>query len=154
MINLRRILLPTDFGEYSREATRYACELAERFGADLHLLHVLELRVSPTPAFGGGLALASYIKESQTAAEKAMNELLESDWEQRHAVVRHTTEGVPFVEIIRYAKEREIDLIVIGTHGRTGLNHVLMGSVAENVARKAPCPVLTVRPGQHQFVMP
>ena len=62
--------------------------------------------------------------------------------------------GVPFLEIIRYAKELEIDLIVLGTHGRTGLAHVLLGSVAERVVRKSPCPVLTVHPKGHQFVMP
>jgi len=154
MINLKRILLPTDFSEYSAEATRYACELAQRFKAELHLLHVLEVHVSPTPAFGGGLALGSYIKESQEAAEKALSNALDATWTEDLSVVRATADGPPFVEIIRYAKEHDIDMIVIGTHGRTGLAHVLMGSVAENVVRKSSCPVLTVRPGQHQFVMP
>ena len=63
-------------------------------------------------------------------------------------------EGTPFLEIIRYAREHEIDLIVMGTHGRSGLGHVLIGSVAERVVRKSPCPVLTIRPGGHEFVMP
>jgi nucleotide-binding universal stress UspA family protein len=62
--------------------------------------------------------------------------------------------GIPFVEIVRHARKKNIDLIVIGTHGRTGLDHMLLGSVAEKVVRKAPCPVLTVRPEGHQFVMP
>jgi len=154
MINLKRILLPTDFSEYSEEATRYACELAERFDAELHLLHVLEVHVNPTPAFGGGLALGSYVKESQEIAEKALSNVLDPEWAKDRAVIRATTDGPTFVEIVRYAKKHDIDMIVIGTHGHTGLTHVLMGSVAENVVRKSPCPVLTVRPGQHQFVMP
>ena len=62
--------------------------------------------------------------------------------------------GTPFLEVIRYAKDHDIDLVIVGTHGRTGLVHVLMGSVAEKIVRKAPCPVLAVRPEGHQFVMP
>ena len=62
--------------------------------------------------------------------------------------------GVPFVEIIRYARESEMDLIVMGTHGRTGLGHLLIGSVTERVVRKSPCPVLTVKHPEHEFVMP
>ncbi len=62
--------------------------------------------------------------------------------------------GRPFIEIIRYAREKKIDLIVLGTHGRSGLKHVLLGSVAERVVRKAPCPVLTIRHPEHEFVMP
>jgi universal stress protein A len=63
-------------------------------------------------------------------------------------------EGSPKAEIVRYARKQDIDLIVLATHGRTGLSHVLMGSVAESIVRTAPCPVLTVRPEGHQFVMP
>lgn len=71
-----------------------------------------------------------------------------------HTVVRALVEGSPFVEIIRYAWEQDIDLIVLPTHGQTGLVHVMLGSVVEKVVRKAPCPVLTIRPDGHHFVMP
>ena len=75
-------------------------------------------------------------------------------WTRGKSIVRVCRQGTPFLEIVRYAKDREIDLIVLGTHGRGGLAHVLLGSVAERVVRKSPCPVLTVRPTEHQFVMP
>ena len=152
-IQLKRILLPTDFSDYSAAATKYACELAIRFHAELHLLHALEIR-STTPAFGMGLAMPSYTHESQAAVEKAMTSVLDSEWPAERRVVRAIVEGSPKVEIIQYARQHDIDLIVLATHGRTGLSHVLMGSVAEAVVRTAPCPVLTVRPEGHQFVMP
>ena len=84
----------------------------------------------------------------------ARSELIDSAWAEGKLVVRATAQGTPFLEIIRYAKEKDIDMIVMGTHGRSGLVHMLMGSVAEKVVRKAPCPVLTVRPEGHKFVMP
>jgi nucleotide-binding universal stress UspA family protein len=155
MILLKRILVPIDFSEFSNAALQYGCELAERFGAELHLLHVLQDMVAMVPE--PGLAFpppGNYWAELQASSDKALNQLLDLSWEEGKQVVRKTSQGVPFLEIVRYAKKNEIDLIVIGTHGRTGLAHVLLGSVAEKVVRKAPCPVLTVRSSQHQFVMP
>ncbi len=154
MIQLARILLPTDFSEFSARATRYACALAEQFGSELHVLHVLETIESMAPDFGMGLALPGRIVESKRAAEKALDGVVDTNWAAGRSIVKATVEGTPFLEIIRYAKQHDIDLIVVGTHGRSGLVHVLMGSVAEKVVRKAPCPVLTVRPEGHQFVMP
>ena len=154
MIRLQRILLPTDFSEFSDAATKYACAFSEQFEAELHLLHVFDLRESMTPEFAMGLALPTRIKESQVAAEKALDKVLDPEWAASRKVVKATADGPPFVEIIKYAKQHDVDLIVMGTHGHSGLIHVLMGSVAERVVRKAPCPVLTVRPEGHQFVMP
>ncbi len=153
-IRLQKILLPTDFSTYSATATKYACELATKFDAELHLLHTLEHHVSSTPAFGMGLALPSYVDESKAAAAKSLAGVLDPKWLTGRTVIQAVVEGSPKVEIIRYARTKEIDLIVLSTHGRTGLAHVLIGSVAENVVRTAPCPVLTVRPEGHQFVMP
>lgn len=156
MIQLSRILLPTDFSKYSAEATKYACALAEKFDAELHLLHVLETHLSATPEFAAGLALPTSTKENRSACEQLLAKTLEPNWAEAHKgkVVRSLEDGIPFVEIVRYAKEHEIDLIVLGTHGRSALAQVLMGSVAERVVRKAPCPVLTIRPEGHHFVMP
>ena len=155
MINLKTILVPTDFSEYSNNALNYGCALSEKFGSELHLLHVLQDLVAMVPE--PGLAFpppGNYMQELQQSSEQALNDLPPAGWGHGPAIVRTTRNGPPFVEIVRYARENEIDLIVIGTHGRGGLAHMLLGSVAEKVIRKASCPVLTVRPGQHQFVMP
>lgn len=153
-IQIARILLPTDFSDYSTAATKYACELAARFDSELHVLHTLEHYLSPTPTFGFGLDMPTFVKESKAAAEKKLTRLIDSSWSVGRTVIRSVIEGSPRVEIIRYAREANIDLIVLSTHGRTGLSHVMLGSVAESVVRTAPCPVLTVRPEGHQFVMP
>ena len=153
-IRIQRILFPTDFSTNSATATKYACELATRFDAELHLLHTLEVHPAATPEFAMGLALPSRIAESRAAAEESLAGVLDPQWSAGRKVVDAILEGSPKVEIVRYARKQNIDLIVLSTHGRSGLDHVIMGSVAENVVRTAPCPVLTVRPKGHQFVMP
>ena len=153
-IRLQRILLPTDFSKYAATATSYACELADKFQAELHLLHTLEIHPAATPDFGMGLALPRYITESKAAAEKSLTGVLDPQWSSGRKVIHAVLEGSPRVEIVRYARLHNIDLIVLSTHGRSGLAYVIIGSVAESVVRTAPCPVLTVRPEGHQFVMP
>jgi universal stress protein A len=155
MIELKRILVPTDFSDHSKNAMNYACSLAEKFGADLHVLHVLQDLVAMVPE--PGLAFpppGDYMQELEESATKALTELPGDARSGVGNIVRSVRQGPPFLEIIRYAKEHDIDLIVLGTHGRSGLAHMLLGSVAERVVRKAPCPVLTVRPESHTFEMP
>jgi nucleotide-binding universal stress UspA family protein len=155
MIQLRRILVPTDFSQYSQCALDYASAFAERFGSELHLLHVVNDYYPMTPDAGLILADADHYRRAVvSAAGQEIQQLPAPGMHSTINVVRKVSVGQPFVEIIRYAREHEVDLIVIGSHGRSGLSHVLMGSVAERVVRKAGCPVLTVRPGQHGFVMP
>ncbi|MDA0661093.1 MAG: universal stress protein [Planctomycetota bacterium] len=149
---LHRILLPLDFSEYASDATHYACSMADAFRAELHLLHVLEIRHSLTPVFGGGLSLTTVSKESRLAAEQALRSNIDPDWVPPADVKYATADGPPFVEIIKYAQENDIDMIVMSTHGRSGVAHMLLGSVAENVIRSAPCPVLTVQSKRHKFV--
>lgn len=153
-IRIQRILLPTDFSPYSAAATQYACELATKFEAELHLLHSLEVHLSSTPDFVMGLDLPRYVKESRDAAAKALTKVLDPQWSAGRTVVQAVVEGSPRVEIVRYARQHAMDLIVLATHGRSGLAHMIIGSVAESVVRTAPCPVLTVRPEGHQFAMP
>lgn len=154
MIQLNRILLSTDFSPHSASAAQYAFAFAEKFNSQVHVLHVQEQIPGTAPDFVMGIAIPSHIEESEQASLQGIARFLtEGGWNIAD-VVPATTRGTPFVEIVRYAKNHEIDLIVMGTHGRSALAHVLMGSVAERVVRKAPCPVMTIRPEGHQFVMP
>ena len=148
MIALHRILMATDFSDYSNEAMEYAVYLARGFGADLYLLHVFELPFFSHTGVSPGVRpeVHQLIMEAKQEAQEKLNKLAE---EVRHQVAKaHPIfkEGTPFLEILKTAGEVPADLIVLGTHGRTGLAHVLMGSVAERVVRKAACPVFSVRP--------
>lgn len=155
MIRIDSILVPTDMSEFSEHALRYGCEFARRFGSELHLLNVVQDVVAMVPEPGMAFpAPGEYMQELQQSARDALERLPQADWAEGVPVVREVRVGTPFVEIVRYAKAAETDLIVIGTHGRSGLAHVLLGSTAERVIRKAPCPVLSVRPEGHDFVMP
>lgn len=156
MITLKHILHPTDFSEPAGQALEYAIALCDRFGADLHALHILPNQ-TVVPVGPGGFAAqpaTGLQPEYRKQAAALLDNLVSRDWERNHTIHRVTREGTAFLGIIDYAKEAEIDLIVMGTHGRGALAHMLMGSVAEKTVRKAPCPVLTVRPEGHQFVMP
>lgn len=159
MIQLKRILHPTDFSDSSNHAARHAIALADVFGAELHLVHIISSLGASLPDIAAGIAkhvddYGELVNQLKSDAMQKMDELTKTDGFPDIAVTCLAEEGNPFLQIIRYAREHEIDLIVIGTHGRTGLSHVLMGSVAERVVRKAPCPVLSVRPEGHEFVMP
>lgn len=154
-LNLKRILCPVDFSESSDHAMRYAAALAETFGAELTLLHVVAPVIAALP---GETALPDTLQADVDELVDACRERLEQTVGKLAAnglpVQHKILNGVPFVEIIRYARDTEMDLIVMGTHGRTGLGHLLIGSVAERVVRKSPCPVLTVKHPGHEFVLP
>lgn len=143
MIKLSRILHPTDFSDNSNAALGYACELAEKFGAELHLLNVIQTLAMAAPPYDG-MAGGDFYETLRRQADEQLAGLPASQTAYGGEVVREIRDGRPFLEIIRYARERDIDLIVMATHGRTGIEHLLIGSVAENTVRKAPCPVLTV----------
>ncbi|MFN9719822.1 MAG: universal stress protein [Planctomycetota bacterium] len=156
MITLNKILVPTDFSDFSKPALQYGCAMAARFGAELHLLHVVPdpAMLIPEAAAFSVEAMQSQTEQLTIDANATLDKMPGDGWENGRPVVRAVRVGTAFLEIIDYAKKEEIDLIVIGTHGRSGLMHVLMGSVAERIVRKSPCPVLTVKPEGHQFVMP
>jgi nucleotide-binding universal stress UspA family protein len=97
-IDIKRILLPTDFSSYSAAATQYACELATRFDAELHLLHALEVHLDPTPGFAMGLALPQYVHESSAVAAKALAGVLDPQWSAGRTVVQAVVEGSARVE--------------------------------------------------------
>ena len=155
MIKLEKILVPTDFSEFSEHAIRYGCELGKRFDAELHLLNVVEDMYPIVPEPGMSTAMSpTYLDDLSESSRRAIENIPKAEMIEGLTVQRKVLTGTPFLEVIRYAREHDIDLIVIGTHGRSGLVHALMGSVAEKVVRKSPCPVLTVRPEGHNFVMP
>jgi len=143
---ITRILVPTDFSEPSEAALAYARMLARQFGATFHLLHVIE-----TPFATGAFSSEIYIPETpglitelmQQAKLKLARRLLPSD-KALYKATKEIIVGQPAKTIVQYAAEQKFDLIVMGTHGRTGLGHLLMGSVAEHVVREASCPVLTM----------
>jgi nucleotide-binding universal stress UspA family protein len=155
MIDLRHILVPIDFSKHSEVALSYAVALAEKFGAELLLLHVVQdLALFIPDAVAVAPPIAPPVEQFITAAREALERVTQLNDLKSLTVHREVREGTPFYEIIRFAKEKTVDLIVMGTHGHTGLTHVLLGSVTEKVVRKAPCPVLTVRHPEHEFVHP
>lgn len=143
-----RILVPTDFSEPSDAALDYARALAETFGASLHLLHVIEPS-HETGAFSNEAYIAveapgAYEMLVKEAQSKFAHRVLPTD-RARYGATTEVMTGTSADTIVEFAADQRIDLIVMGTHGRTGIAHLLMGSVAEHVVRDAPCPVLTVR---------
>jgi nucleotide-binding universal stress UspA family protein len=154
MIDLRRILVPTDFSKFSDVALTYAAALAQRFGAELYLVHVVQDLALFVPDAVGVAPISPPIEQFTAAAREALGRVSRDERLKGLTVHTEVIEGTPFYEIIRFARETEIDLIVVGSHGHTGLAHVLLGSVTDKVVRKAPCPVLTVRHPEHEFVHP
>jgi nucleotide-binding universal stress UspA family protein len=154
MIAINNILVATDFGEAADSAIRYGRQLAGRFGATLHVLNVVDDLATAFTTETYSAVVPEIQEEAETAARRRLHELLvDSDGcGPRTTPAIMTGSAAP--AIIDYAREHGIDLIVMGTHGRGGLAHFVMGSVAERVVRLAPCPVLTVRHPEHEFVRP
>lgn len=144
--NLKHVLIPMDFGPEADAALDYAKVLADRFGAQVHLLHVVEdLFAYDMWAPERWPEIASIRTRLLADAERRLACRLTAGERARLRATTHLVAGRPAEHIVRLAADRGMDLIVMGTHGRTGITHVLMGSVAESVIRTAPCPVLTVR---------
>ncbi|OHB82403.1 MAG: hypothetical protein A3J73_02540 [Planctomycetes bacterium RIFCSPHIGHO2_02_FULL_38_41] len=153
MISIKNILCPIDYSVYSEKALKYAIEFAEKYNAKLYLMHVLDIRIYDIT--DPELYNVNVIdKETINKLRERLHKCISEDTRKNIEVETIVIEGVPFAEIIKKAREYKVDLIVLGTHGRTGLSHAIMGSVAEKVVRKAPCPVLTIRHPEHDFVMP
>jgi nucleotide-binding universal stress UspA family protein len=156
MIQLKRILVPTDFSEHSERAAAYALELAKRFdGVEVHCLHVSDIPADllATSAYYMTGPSGQFIDQVREESQKNLDVFIAKNLPDV-PVVKAFVEGRPFVEIVRYARDNKIELMVIATHGRTGLKHALFGSVAEKVIRKAPCPVLVVKRDEREFIMP
>jgi len=155
MILLNSVLVATDFGDPSRSALEYGRNLAGAFGATLHLLHVAARVMPVSAAEFDPTNLQDLQAEIVDDANRQLNLLLtDNDRAQLRAKPVVLTSTSAAHTIVEYAKETHAGLIVVGTHGRSGISHLLMGSVAEHVVRTAPCPVLVVRPNEHEFILP
>jgi nucleotide-binding universal stress UspA family protein len=140
MLSIRTILHPTDYSERSEYAFRLSCSLARDYGARLFLMHVIP---PPVPVDGGDPVVAKIIREFLDEQRQQLERLRPLDPSVN--VAHQLTQGDPAAEILRVAQEIRCDLIVMGTHGSTGLKRLVMGSVAEGVAREALCPVIIVK---------
>ncbi|ASQ90679.1 universal stress protein UspA [Prosthecochloris sp. GSB1] len=149
MIKIRKILCPLDFSDASHKAVRYAREFAKGMGAGLFLLNVVE----PRPmAVDMSLSYVPLEEDLEKAAREDLEEVAMAERQQGVEVEADVVIGTPSEVILERAEELDVNLIILGSHGKTGLSRLLMGSVAESVVRKARCPVLIVKAEEKEFI--
>jgi nucleotide-binding universal stress UspA family protein len=164
-MKLTTILAPTDFSKFSGFAIEWAAYLAECMKADLILLHIIpeeEAKIIQEIKVPGEGTIAhistgirqNLIEERRKTLKDQFEMVLSTQIKRSLRVEEIIKIGVPFLKIIKVAREKDVDLVVMGTHGRTGLAHVLIGSVAEKVVHHAYCPVLTIKHPQYRFIAP
>lgn len=151
-MTIHEILYPTDFSEAARYAGRYAASLAQKLGASIHALHVPLIPLPPIPGELSGLTLAKLYEAGRLKAEARLQELLQEEGFRGLSVRTTVAVGIVEDEILKAAEES--DLIIMGTHGRTGLSRAMLGSVTEKVARLAPQPVLAVKHPEVKVELP
>jgi universal stress protein A len=145
-MEIRQILAPTDFSKFSKQAVQCAYELAQKFGAKLLLLHVVELQAYPVEIFLPSAEGTTLLDGLERQARLDLAQLLPKAQGVKVEVNCQAVVGTPYYKIVEVAAAGKVDLIVMATHGHTGLSHLFVGSVAERVVRMAQCPVLTIRP--------
>jgi len=155
MLRINKVLVASDFSDPSESALKYGREFARTFGSALHVLHVVETPVMWAGTEAVGVDFAGLQRDLEAGARAMLDRIVtQEDRAQLKAVTAIRTGNSPAAEIASYANEEGADIIVMGTHGRRAIGHLLMGSVAEKVVRIAPCPVLTVRHPEHEFIQP
>lgn len=142
---INKVLVPIDFSDYSKSALKYAVNFARSFSAEIILIYVVEPIIYPPDFSMGQIAMPSINTDWDKRAREELDKLAKIEITNSIKVKTTIKTGKPFVEIIETAKEEDVDLIIIATHGHSGVEHILFGSTAEKVVRKAPCPVLTLR---------
>jgi nucleotide-binding universal stress UspA family protein len=154
MLRIEKILCPVDFSEYSHKAYEYAKSLAQHYGAKLLLQHVVQPLTSTYPYYAFPDAINEVFWNLEGSADQKLSELISAHQEDGFEAKRFVHKGTVPDCILAFARSQGADLIVMGTHGRHGFDHLTMGSVTEKVLRKAHCPVLVVRKPAHDFVRP
>lgn len=145
MIEFKKILVPVDFSNYSKNAINFSVQFAIKNNAQILLLYVIEPIIYPADLSIGQIALPSVNLDLDQTAKSELEKLAQSeigDSVQTTCIIKY---GKPFLEIIETARDEDADLIIISSHGRSGVEHILFGSTADKVVRKSPCPVLTIR---------
>jgi len=145
MVQIEKILVPVDFSDYSKHALRYSVNFAQQFDAELVLISVIEPMIYPADFSMGQVAIPATDQNLSERVEEELKNLDEKEIAGKVKSRRIIKSGKPFYEINETAREEDVDLIIIATHGHTGVEHLLFGSTAEKVVRKAPCPVLSLR---------
>jgi universal stress protein A len=145
-IGIQSILVPIDFSVHSKNALKYAIPMAEQFKARLHLVYVVEPTIYPADLGFGQVVLPGVEDELREKGAEELQSLIDKEIAGRVAATSSVRTGNPHHEILNEAEERKVDLIVVATHGHSGMEHILFGSTADRIVRHAHCPVLTVRP--------
>jgi len=143
---IRSILVPIDFSVHSKNALKYAVPLAEKFGASLHLVYVVEPTIYPADLGFGQVVLPGVEEELREKGEGELDALMRREIGRRLKATTAVRTGNPHQEILREADEKGVDLIVVATHGHSGVEHMLFGSTADRIVRRSKVPVLTIRP--------
>lgn len=150
-MKIERILFPIDFSEGAMNALDYAISLAKEYNAKLYLLHVVH-DVSMTAGWQvPHIRIDELYRSMEESASKELEKCCQEELKGVKDIEKIVLKGIPDDEILKVARDKKIDLIIIGTHGRTGIDRLLFGSTAEKVVRKAPCPVLSVRLPEHRI---
>jgi len=144
-MEIRKILFPTDFLEGTADAVPYAVDLAKKYNARLYILHVIYEVTKATGLYVPHITLDELYSSMEEEAAKEIEKAYREELRGFEAVEHIIKKGIPYEEIINFASDEGIDLIVIGTHGRKGLDKLFFGSTAEKVIKHAPCPVMTIR---------
>jgi nucleotide-binding universal stress UspA family protein len=152
VINLKKILVPIDFSEFSKNALKYAVPFAKQFDAQILLLYVVEPTIYPADFSFGQIGFPSVEEEMRKRGADELNKLAKTEIQDIVKSRTRVETGKAFFEINKVAKQEDVDLIIIATHGHSGIEHAIFGSTAEKVVRKAPCPVLSIRTPEHEFV--
>jgi len=146
MVEIKKILYPCDFTENSTKLLPYVLSVSEKYDGMIYLLHVVEDLLKWGGFYIPHLPLKGYQKEALEYAEKRMEKICEEQLQSCPNFQRMILSGDPDAEILKTIESEGIDLVIMGTHGRKGLEHTILGSVAENVVRKSPVPVLVINP--------